>query len=125
MIEAARRRGLYHDLHAADVERWLAGAPAAQFDLILAADVFIYIGALETVFAEVAKVLRAEGVFAFSVESCAQGDWRLLSSGRYAQSPAYLARLAERHQWRIAQRVAVEIRRGVPGELYVLLRTAS
>jgi predicted TPR repeat methyltransferase len=62
-----------------------------SYDLVLAADVFIYVGALEPVFAGVARVMPPGGVFCFSVEACEEGpDLALRPSLRYAHSLAYI-----------------------------------
>jgi SAM-dependent methyltransferase len=44
-------------------------ARGAQYDLALAADVFVYVNDLAPVFAEVARVLRPGGILAFTVET--------------------------------------------------------
>lgn len=121
MLERARQRGCYDALHCADVESWLSGAEAG-FDLVVAADVFIYLGALDGIFRSVAAGLRTGGFFAFSVESCETGDWRLLESGRYAQSEAYIARLTQVNGFTMPGRAVTAIRSGVPGGLYLLAR---
>lgn len=122
MLDVARRKGRYDVLHHADVTTWLATADPAAFDRVVAADVFIYLGDLERVFEEVAHCLRPGGAFAFSVESCAGEDYRLLPSGRYAQSAAYLQRLAARQGLKVLAQEPVLIRRGVEGLLYLLQR---
>lgn len=122
MLERARQRGCYDALHCADVESWLSGAAAGRFDLVVAADVFIYLGELDGIFRSVAASLRKGGFFAFSVESCETGDWRLLESGRYAQSEAYIARLAQGNGFTMPGRAVTAIRSGVPGGLYLLAR---
>ncbi len=97
MLAQARETGAYTQLFEADITQWLAEAQR-QDDLVLAADVFIYVGALEAVFAGVADILAPGGVFAFSVEALPDGqDLRLLPSLRYAHSEAYLRRLAGLH----------------------------
>jgi len=95
MLAQARAREIYDELHLAEVHAWLRGATAARFDLVVAADVFIYVGALEDLFLETARNLRRGGWFAFSTEECESSDYTLLPSGRYAQSEAYIRRLAE------------------------------
>jgi predicted TPR repeat methyltransferase len=120
MLDEARRKGRYAALHEGDVTGWLVAAPAASFDLVMAADVFIYIGELDAVFAAVARTLRPGGRFAFSVETCADGDWQLRSSGRYAQSDTYIRSLARSAGLAIDARKAVMVRRGVEGALFVL-----
>ena len=53
MIEQARAKNLYDRLVAADLVEFLHGEPAVSADLAVAADVFVYIGDLEPVFAGV------------------------------------------------------------------------
>jgi predicted TPR repeat methyltransferase len=67
-----------------------------EYDLVLAADVFIYVGALEKLFAAIANTLKPGGLFAFSIEAEEEGDdFVLRSTGRYAHSIGYIRRLAE------------------------------
>ncbi len=94
MLERAAARGRYASLVQADADEGLAGERAASFDAVLAADVFIYLGELAGVFRQAARVLVPRGLFGFSVESLAAGDYALRPSGRYAHSLAYLRRLA-------------------------------
>ena len=102
MIEEARRKGCYTDLHQQDVVQWLAGQ--AGLDLLLCADVLIYVGATETLFDGVAAALAPGGLFVFSVEDLDGPGYVLRPSGRYAHSLAYLrgtaaaAGLSWRHQ---------------------------
>ena len=124
MLEQARATGAYTDLVHADLGPWLAQAQR-QDDLVLAADVFIYVGALEPVFAGVARVLAPGGVFAFSVEELpGDEDLRLMPSLRYAHSEAYVRRLAQAHGMQVRNTLRAPIRedqrRPIEG-LYVYL----
>ena len=86
MIDKARSLGVYDRLEQGDIIEFLDGSED-RWDLVLAADVFIYVGDLEPVFARLERAM-AEGVFCFSVESL-EGDGaglRLLPSLRYAHS---------------------------------------
>ena len=66
---------------------------ATKADLVTAADVFMYVGALEGIVATVAGMLAPDGLFAFSVEKLAgEGDFALQPSRRYAHSEAYVRR---------------------------------
>ncbi len=95
MLEQARATGAYTELVHADIHDWLQRVQE-RFDLVLAADVFIYVGALETVFAGVARILKPGGVFAFTVEALDAGpDMQLMPSLRYAHSQGYVRRLAQ------------------------------
>jgi predicted TPR repeat methyltransferase len=94
MLEIAARRGVYARLEKGELVEVLARHPAGSVHAVLAADVFIYIGDLAAVFTAVARVLAPQGLFALSVEGIEDGTYRLLPTGRYAQSPGYLRALA-------------------------------
>ncbi len=90
MIEHARKSGLYSQLHVADAVQGLAGEPEASADLILAADVLVYIQDLTPLIVELARVLRPGGMIAFTAEAH-NGDGVILGAGmRYAQSAGYI-----------------------------------
>lgn len=97
MVEKARQKGVYTELMVADILPYLQTCEVASYDLVAATDVFIYLGDLEVIFTETRRVLRAGGMFAFSVESTPddEEDFVLDITGRYRQSSAYLHRLAE------------------------------
>jgi len=70
-----------------------------QFDVILAADVFIYVGALDAVFTAVSRALRPNGLFLFSLE-CHDGDGFVLQQQlRFAHSAGYIQTLADKTQF--------------------------
>ena len=67
-----------------------------RYDLIVAADVFIYVGALEGALAGIAHTLTPGGVCCFSLEACKESqDYVLRQSLRYAHSGRYVQRLAQ------------------------------
>ncbi len=92
MLRKAKAKGIYDLLVKADLQDFShAGAKA---DLVVAADVFIYVGALERIVAAVADALDDRGMFAFSVEtSTDDDDLALQPSRRYAHSEAYVRRV--------------------------------
>lgn len=94
MLERAAARGLYDELVKSEALQYLE-AGGEMFDLVLAADMLIYFGALEPVFAAVATRLAPGGLFAFSIETADPGvDFAVLPSGRFVHTPDYVARLA-------------------------------
>ena len=102
MVEAARARGVYDALHRADLIEHLTTTDE-RHDLIVAADVFIYVGDLAPVFAGVARVLRPGGLFAFSVEpALADVPFQLQPSLRYAHGEGAIRALAARHGLAVA-----------------------
>ena len=96
MLQLAALHGHYDELHEAEVQGFLAACGPESFDVVIAADVFVYIGELDTVFREAARTLRPLGHFAFSTEEVEDGDYALRRTGRYAQSQGYIRRLAGR-----------------------------
>jgi len=95
MLEEARKLGVYRNLIHAELDEFLA-TTALRPDLILAADVFIYVGDLAPVFRSARRILEPGGCLAITVERARMGqDIQLLSSLRFAHSEAYIRRLAD------------------------------
>ncbi|MGO4333476.1 methyltransferase domain-containing protein [Labrys sp. KB_33_2] len=69
MLAKARAKQIYRELERADIADFLLRQDAGSADLILAADVFIYLGDLDTIFRQAARVLVPGGLFAFTVQS--------------------------------------------------------
>lgn len=87
MLAEARRKGVYDRLDKADIARLEVGAE--RYDLIVAADVFTYVGALEEIIAWCAASLSDTGWLAFTVEKGETGV-TLRDSRRFAHAPDYL-----------------------------------
>ncbi len=126
MLAKARELCLYDELVQGDIVQALDGQPQ-RFDIAVAADVFVYIGTLDAVFAATAAALRPGGLFAFSVEACEdEVDFRLGAKRRYAHSLPYLQRLAARHGFTMASSTRSAIRKesdeAVDGLLVVMRR---
>ncbi len=95
MIDKARARKLYDTLLIADITKALAESDE-RFETIIAADTFIYLGSLETTFAEVRDHLSDGGIFVFSIETGPEGTPYTVTDGdRYAHDPAYIRHLAD------------------------------
>jgi len=124
MLAKARETGLYDRLACADIVAFLA-QEEARFDLVVAADVFVYVGDLAEVFAGVARVLRPGGAFCFSTETVEGEGFVLQASNRYAHAPAYLRTLAAAHGFQVASLESAVLRseNGVPinGQVAVLM----
>jgi predicted TPR repeat methyltransferase len=122
MLEHARARGCYDVLEEGELLRWMESSAAARFDVLVAVDVLIYVGALEHLFAQAARISRSGALFALSIEVCQDADWKLQETGRYAQSPAYVRGLAAANGFTVAVDRAQPIRKPVVGWLFVLVR---
>jgi predicted TPR repeat methyltransferase len=89
MLKKAEAKGIYDKLTKADLQT-IHLAPGSA-DLVTAADVFMYLGALDGIFVTAAATLNSGGLFAFSVEHYAgPEDFMLRASRRYAHSERYL-----------------------------------
>ena len=123
MLQKASEKGLYDALVCDDILRFLNRCQAS-FDIVSAADVFIYIGDLTSVFRLVQKRLEPNGIFAFSTERARSTPYRLRKSGRFAHSPDYIDRLAARNRLQILSRDRIGLRmeqhRWVNGDLFLL-----
>ena len=124
MIARARQRAIYDELHCEELIATLARE--ADVDLIVAADVFIYVGALDTTFAACAKALRPGGLLAFSVERSEGDDLVFQPTLRFAHSDSYVRGLASTHGLAVerAEPSIIRVDNGKPvhGMLYVLRR---
>lgn len=90
MLAVARGKKVYDDLVEAEAMTFLGSARPNSFDLVLAADVFIYFHELMQIGAPVARVLKPGGFVAFSVETH-DGDGVILRDTlRYAHSEAHV-----------------------------------
>jgi predicted TPR repeat methyltransferase len=96
MLQKAAERNIYDQLVNADLLAALDERPAGC-DLILAGDVFNYVGDLAATFAAVARALRPGGFFAFSIERHDGSGFVLQTKCRFAHSVAYVRELAENH----------------------------
>jgi predicted TPR repeat methyltransferase len=126
MLDKARTTKLYDALHEGELVSFLNGQATGTADLVMAADVFVYMAALDDVFRETHRVLGREGLFAFTVQAHKGEGFILGEDARYAHSEAYLRELAEATGFTtvILERVSTREDRGepVPGLLAVLQR---
>lgn len=125
MIAHATTTGLYRGLATGDLVTFLDQRAPQSADLVIAADVFNYVGRLDDTFAAVHRVLRSGSLFVFSIEHPAGGgDLNATATGRFAHSPAYIADLAANYGFTQRAAEAATIRtengRSVEGALIAL-----
>lgn len=127
MLARAKEKNIYDRLIRQDITAFLQGCPE-QFGLFIAADVFIYVGRLEQIFAAVSRCAAPAAALVFSIERTDDAeDHQLRSSGRYAQSTAYIHRLAAANDFTVAacrdHGIRMEKQQWIPGNLFVLRKT--
>ncbi|MCE3261122.1 MAG: hypothetical protein K0R43_201 [Pseudoduganella sp.] len=121
MLERARDTGLYDGVYCGDMVGYLRVRPASA-DVIVAADVFVYVGDLRPVFAVARLALRGGGRLAFSVEEHDGADaFMLRASGRYAHSRAGIEALARSHGFAVLEITPSTLRQESGGDMRGLL----
>lgn len=106
MLAKAKEKNLYQRLEKGEMLTMMTGEPSSSYDLIISADVFIYVGRLDEIMEEAQRLLRPGGFLAFSIEAMEMPasneiteedakDYRLQSSGRYAHALSYINKLVQ------------------------------
>jgi len=97
MLKKAEAKGVYDRLVKSDLQT--LDLPEESADLITAADVFMYVGALHGIVGRAASWLAPGGLFAFSVEAVdGDAEYALRASRRYAHTETYVrSQLHDRH----------------------------
>lgn len=110
MLEQADRKNIYDTLICGDIDHVLDEREETP-DLVLACDVFIYIGDIEPVVEQLSRRMAPGGLFTFSVElSSDPVRWFLRPSGRFAHSDQYVTDTLSRHGFRLLARRDIALR---------------
>lgn len=129
MLTKAAEKGVYDTIYEDDVVAFFdkPHGRISAYDLISAADVFIYVGNLVPVFAVVKNHLVNKGLFIFSIEGLDEGTYALRQSGRYAHNTDYVHRLASEHGFKVESCDPIMVRneKGGPIPGYVIVLTAT
>ena len=126
MIAKSRERNIYDSLITGSIEDALEGQECT-FHLIVAGDVFTYVGDLASAFAGSARALRPGGLMAFSIEEEDGDNYHLCPTGRYAHSPAYVDKTAIAYGLSVVRRQDIVVRNDpqpIPGQIVVLAKDA-
>jgi predicted TPR repeat methyltransferase len=91
MVERARATGVYATLAAGSLEEALAAAEPASCDLVVAADVLVYVGNLAPVLFGAARALRPGGLLGFTVQAHADPGFALGPDMRFSHGRAHVA----------------------------------
>ena len=98
MIEQAGRHKVYDKFHHVDIQDALKQTPDAQYEIITALDVFIYLGALDEAVPNALRILTPGGQLVFSCETAPEEsvDLVLQASDRYAHKRSHVKALCEK-----------------------------
>jgi predicted TPR repeat methyltransferase len=99
MLAKARELNIYDTLIEADVETLDI---TSTFDIVIAADVLVYLGDLTKLFATVRARLKLDGLWLFTTEKSEGPDFGLGAKRRYRHSETYLREIADSHGFDVA-----------------------
>ena len=123
MVEQAERKNIYDRLIISDINAYLAKT-SLDFDCIMAADVFIYLGDLSETFQLIKAGKKRPGKLAFSTEHLETGSFKLERSGRYAHSKHYIISLCSQFGFELSHFSTIKLRKDkaafLTGGLYIL-----
>ncbi len=93
MLDKAKRRHIYDDLHHAELVAHMCAHPA-RWDALICADTLCYFGELGDALQAAAQALKPNGLFIFTVEALTGNldqPYRLQPHGRYAHQRGYVS----------------------------------
>ena len=127
------RKPVYDSLISLDLlefEAKLCLPEGEKFDLIIAADVLVYFGDLADILLHFSNLSRPGAGLIFSCERIDDDEthngWKILQSGRFAQSKEYVVRVAQGAGYKLDAYEEIvprmEGNRPVPGHLFTLIK---
>ncbi|MBU1418702.1 MAG: tetratricopeptide repeat protein [Proteobacteria bacterium] len=123
MLTVAEEKNLYDDLIKSDITKYLSETRHSP-DMIVAADVFTYLGNLETVFQKCFLVAEQGGLFLFSVEDSDNNKFEIKETGRFGHSPDYIRDLSQKTGWTLRDQHHSNLRqekgKWISGYLFIL-----
>ncbi len=125
MLAQAKSLGAYDALCCGNILESIPGLNQNYFELIIAADVFVYIGDLQLIFELIKSSLQPNGQIAFTVEDQnINYTFILQTTGRYAHSQQYIQELTAKYGFIIEINDPITPRiqndTSIAGRLYVI-----
>ncbi len=128
MLREADKKGLYDTLIPIDIEEYLKRKEAC-YDIIIAADVFTYLGELRDIFQALNETASDNAYFCFSTEKTHKNAFQLRQTGRFAHSASYIIKLCEQTGWKVLQRFPENLRKEndkwVEGNIFFLQKESA
>jgi predicted TPR repeat methyltransferase len=125
MIARAEAKGDYDRLVVGSISSFLDGelTDKATYDLVVAADVFVYVNDLAPLMTGIAGVLAPRGIVAFTVETHSGAGVSLLPTLRFAHSEGYVRDVIASAglQLLALENAAIRTEKGVPVNGLVLV----
>jgi predicted TPR repeat methyltransferase len=100
MLDVARTKSVYDELHCADVLGFLSTQTAA-WDVLVASGVLIFFGDLLPVLRAAAQVTRPDGVMIFTTYRSDDSEVSVRANYHFAHSAAHIRARAEEAGWKV------------------------
>lgn len=123
MIDEAKNKNVYDQLEVGEINQFLSEKIEA-YDLIIAADVFCYLGDLKETFQKCAAALKEKSFLIFTVEKTKKTDFFLKNTARFSHNKKYIKKLAVEYGFIILYCESTSYRKqenkNVPGYVFVI-----
>lgn len=116
MIKKTQEKNIYSSLHASDIDHFINNT-TSKYDLVIAADVFIYVGNIRLLVKDIYDTMNFDGYFIFSIELSDSDDYFLQNTGRYAHSESHIHEILENASFNIINYQATIIRNEKDNEI--------
>ena len=100
ILQKAKAKKRYKRLVKDDIVSYLENTEE-DYDLLLAADVFTYMGELKPLFRACYQQCKREGILCFSVEESGGNSFYLKETGRFGHSHSYITKACENAGWKL------------------------
>lgn len=112
MIEKADELGLYDQLIVGEITEEINSLDM-EIDVVVAADVFVYVGGLKDIFTACSQKMKVDSIFIFSTETTIDDteEYKLYDSGRYKHSTDYLDRISSETGFSVIQHKECDLRK--------------
>lgn len=94
MLQAAKQKSIYDECIEDDAVHYLA-TKQQEFDLVIASDVLVYFGELDSLLGAIHQALKSSGYVVFTTEITEGKDYLLLPTGRFAHARSYIDRVLQ------------------------------
>ncbi len=123
ILKVAAEKNLYKQLMKDEILHFL-NTTEETFDLIIAADVFTYMGNLEALFKACHQQSNSDATLCFSVEESTTEPFTLKETGRFGHSHKYIEAVCEKTGWTMLSSQQSKLRKDknkwISGYLFIL-----
>ena len=125
MLNKANQKSIYTQLICSDIINFLKFTKK-KYEIIMAADVLIYLGDLTELFKFVHNTMLNNARFIFSIEETKKGEYEINQSGRFSHSLYYIINISQQNNFIIETSQDIKIRKEnnkwVNGKIFSIMK---